>query len=176
MSKNESTSNDPNRYDAPERGSVPALDRRSLLKGIAVAGAAATMPLLAACGSSNGSGSTSPTNTSKSRTPGNTPSSSDSGGSADVLTKVSDVPVGGGVILTGPKVVVTQPTKGTFEGFSAVCTHLQCIVGTVSGGKILCPCHGSMYSIKDGSVVGGPAPKPLPKISVKVEGANIVSA
>jgi Rieske Fe-S protein len=53
---------------------------------------------------------------------------------------------------------------------------MGCTVANISGGKIICPCHGSMYSIKDGSVLGGPAPLPLPKKPVKVEGTDIVPA
>ena len=98
------------------------------------------------------------------------------GGPVDVITKASDVPVGGGVILPAKTIVVTQPTKGQFEGFSSTCTHLGCTVANIYGGKIICPCHGSMYSIKDGSVLGGPAPAPLPKKPVKVDGTNIVLA
>jgi Rieske Fe-S protein len=44
----------------------------------------------------------------------------------------------------------------------------------IQGGKILCPCHGSQYSITDGSVQGGPAPRPLPAANVTVSGANLV--
>ena len=74
------------------------------------------------------------------------------------------------------KVVITQPRKGEFKGFTAVCTHAGCIVSTVADGTINCPCHGSKYSIDDGSVVRGPAPKPLAEMPVAVDGGQIVSA
>lgn len=154
-----------------------SLDRRTMLWGIAVAGAA--VPLLAACGSDD-----SPKDAGDPTTPtsgGDTTPTADGGtttgsGSEDVLAKAADVPVGGGVILADKAIVITQPTKGTFEGFSAICTHRQCTVGSVSGGTINCPCHGSRYSIKDGSVQGGPAPAPLPKKPVKEEAGSIVPA
>ena len=38
---------------------------------------------------------------------------------------------------------------------------------------INCPCHGSAYSIDDGSVVGGPAPAPLAEEKLVVEGGSI---
>jgi Rieske Fe-S protein len=69
--------------------------------------------------------------------------------------------------------VVTQPTKGEFKGFSAVCTHQGCTVNEVAGGTINCPCHGSKFDVTDGSVTAGPAPKPLEYKSVKVEGGQI---
>jgi Rieske Fe-S protein len=98
------------------------------------------------------------------------------GGGTGVLAATSQVPVGGGKILSDQKVVLTQPAAGTFKGFSAVCTHQGCIVDAVSGGTIDCPCHGSRFSISDGSVVTGPAASPLPPVSIKVEGTSIVAA
>jgi Rieske Fe-S protein len=89
------------------------------------------------------------------------------------LTTTADIPVGGGTIFPADTVVVTQPTKGQFKGFSATCTHEGCTVGTVSNGTINCPCHGSMFSITDGSVQGGPAPSPLPEVPITVTGNNI---
>jgi Rieske Fe-S protein len=91
------------------------------------------------------------------------------------ITAVADVPVGGGVVIKAEKIVVTQPTKGEFKAFSAVCTHAGCVVAEVANGTINCPCHGSKFSISDGSVAGGPAPSPLAAKAVAVEGAEIVS-
>ena len=70
-------------------------------------------------------------------------------------------------------IVITQPQPGSFRAFTAICTHQGCIVSSVSNGTINCPCHGSKYSIKDGSVVNGPAPSPLAAIAIKVEGTSI---
>jgi Rieske Fe-S protein len=92
------------------------------------------------------------------------------------ITATADVPVGGGVVVKADKIVVTQPTKGEFKGFSAVCTHAGCVVAEVANGTINCPCHGSKFSISDGSVAAGPAPEPLPAKAVVVDGPQIVSA
>jgi len=99
-----------------------------------------------------------------------------SGNAPAVLTSTSDVPVGGGTILTDKRIVVTQPHAGTFDAFTAVCTHEGCIVTTVSGGTINCPCHGSKFSIANGSVVNGPATRPLAPVSIKVQGTSIIQA
>jgi Rieske Fe-S protein len=90
-----------------------------------------------------------------------------------VLGATSQIPVGGGMIFASQKVVVTQPTAGTFKGFSSTCTHAGCQVSQVSDGTIDCPCHGSKYSIKDGSVQAGPAPQALPAANVTVQGGQI---
>ena len=51
------------------------------------------------------------------------------------------------------------------EGFfslSAVCTHLGCLTTWQPEiNMITCPCHGSKFN-RDGAIVEGPAPKPLP--------------
>ncbi|GAA1291161.1 hypothetical protein GCM10009609_69290 [Pseudonocardia aurantiaca] len=78
------------------------------------------------------------------------------------------VPVGGGTIVAAHGVVVTQPSAGVFVAFSATCTHLGCTVRAVAGGTINCFCHGSRFRITDGSVAGGPAPRPLPRVTLTV--------
>ena len=97
------------------------------------------------------------------------------GAPAAALASTSAVPDGGGTIISGKNIVITQPQAGTFKAFTAVCTHQGCIVNSVSGGTINCPCHGSKFSIKDGSVVAGPAPSPLAAVAIKVEGTSIVA-
>ena len=106
------------------------------------------------------------------------PTGSGSGGAAApaALASTSDIPVGGGKILTDKKIVLTQPKSGEFHGFSAVCTHAGCTVGSVSDGTINCPCHGSRFSVTNGAVVNGPATSPLPPVNVKVQGTSIVQA
>lgn len=94
---------------------------------------------------------------------------------AGALARTSDIPVGGGKAFEAEKIVVTQPTKGTFKGFSAKCTHTGCFLDTVEGGVIVCPCHGSRFAIADGAVQKGPAMLPLPaeKISIDTNGVII---
>ncbi|MGI8711505.1 MAG: Rieske (2Fe-2S) protein [Acidimicrobiales bacterium] len=117
---------------------------------------------VSACGGSPGSNKTA-------RTAG-TPSSSPKGGP---LAAAADIPVGDGKIFADQNVVVTEPEPGTFHGFSAICTHLGCTVTTVDQGTINCPCHGSRFSISDGSVQAGPAPRPLPRAQITVAGGSI---
>ena len=134
--------------------------RRAALAGAGFAGLAAA---LAACGGGS-SGSPAPA-----------PAPAPAGGHAP-LASTSEIPVGGGKVFAAEKVVVTQPAAGEFKAFSAVCTHLQCIVDQVASGTIDCPCHGSRFSVKNGSVVAGPAPRPLPARPIKVAGGHITLA
>ena len=90
-----------------------------------------------------------------------------------LLGLVTDIPVGGGKVFMDQKVVVTQPAKGVFKAFSAVCTHVGCVCNKVANGTIDCPCHGSEFKITDGAVVTGPAPAPLPARTITVSDGKI---
>jgi nitrite reductase/ring-hydroxylating ferredoxin subunit len=111
----------------------------------------------------------SPTAAESSAAPGRTAAKARSGPSV----ATSSVPVGGGVILNNADYVVTQPSKGTFKAFTSICTHMRCTVGEVSGGFIRCSCHGSQFSIKDGSVANPPASQPLAEHKVTVSGGKV---
>ncbi|MGV9913160.1 Rieske (2Fe-2S) protein [Streptomyces tendae] len=89
------------------------------------------------------------------------------------LARTGDIPIAGGKVLADEKIVVTQPKKGEFKAFSAVCTHQGCIVSDVRDGTIDCACHGSRFAAADGSVVRGPATKPLPEKRITVEGNSV---
>ena len=90
----------------------------------------------------------------------------------EVLASVADVPAGGGVVKSG--VVLTKDASGNIHAFSATCTHQGCTVTSVTNGAINCPCHGSRFSVTNGQVLGGPAPRPLPAVAVTVNGDQIV--
>jgi nitrite reductase/ring-hydroxylating ferredoxin subunit len=134
--------------------------RRAVFGG--VVGLGVGVPLVAACGSSgsddgsggSGSGGTGTTSTGS-------------------IAATSEIPVGGGKIFPADKVVVTQPTQGDFKAFSAVCTHQGCVVAEIKGKDIDCTCHGSQFSITDGSVVTGPASQPLAPLKVSVKAGKI---
>ncbi|MFD7075230.1 Rieske (2Fe-2S) protein [Nocardioides sp. NPDC059952] len=133
------------------------ITRRKVVGGAAVT--VVGVPLLAACGGSDSGGT----------------GGGDSGSTGDgPLVATSEVPVGGGVIVADRNLVATQPTEGTFKVFSAICTHRSCPVTKVAGGTIDCPCHGSRFSIEDGSVTQGPATSPLEEVAFEVTDGEIV--
>ena len=58
--------------------------------------------------------------------------------------------------------------------FGPQCTHLGCAYHWEAGKReFLCPCHTSVFSI-DGTVVSGPAPRPLDKFETKVENNKLL--
>nr|WP_246116121.1 Rieske (2Fe-2S) protein [Trebonia kvetii] len=91
-----------------------------------------------------------------------------------LLGMAADIPVGGGKIYTAAKIVVTQPSKGEYKAFSAICTHVGCLCNQVADGTINCPCHGSKFKITDGSVVTGPAPTALAAKTITVTNGKIL--
>ena len=92
------------------------------------------------------------------------------------LATLSQIPSGGGLILTSKKIVLTKDSSGTVHGFSAICTHQGCPVGSVEGGVIVCPCHGSKFNLTTGAPVAGPATSPLPTVAVVVRGDSVYAS
>ncbi|MET8166310.1 Rieske (2Fe-2S) protein [Streptomyces sp. NPDC005329] len=144
---------------------------------VAAAGAAGLSVALTACGGSDddSSSSSAAAGTSEAASTGGT-GGGDNAAAGAALTTTADIPEGGGKVFDSEKVVVTQPTAGTYKAFSAVCTHQGCAVKSISDGVINCPCHNSNFSITDGSVKSGPAQKPLPEVSITVSGDSITLA
>lgn len=142
------------------------IDRRTFLATSSAVGAAAA---LAACGGGGDSGSGASTSTSDS-------AAESSGGQAQALGPVDQVPVSGGVVYDGPKVVVTQPASGDIRGFSAVCPHQGCLMAGVQDNVIVCPCHNSLFSAEDGALISGPSPTGLPPVSVSVVDGTVYLA
>jgi Rieske Fe-S protein len=129
----------------------------------------------AAAPSSTGDGMAAQPSSSASAMGGSANGGAKSGGPmGTLLGMAADVPVGSGKVFTAAKVVVTQPAKGEFKAFSAVCTHVGCLCNQVADGTINCPCHGSKFKITDGSVVAGPAPAPLAAAKITVSGGKIL--
>lgn len=147
------------------------MSRRLVLRGAAVTGVA--VPMLAACGSDSGTSDSGTSGSGEAGSPSGGSKSGGGSGSAKASVATSEVPVDGGTILADKQVVVTQPAKGDYKAFSAVCTHQGCTVSAIQDGTIDCPCHGSQFSIKDGSVVRGPASQALPAYKCSVQGDTV---
>ncbi len=170
------------------------IDRRAAMRRIGTVGVVAAVTAIAAgmaaaIGRLVGSGAAGTTSgapslgTGTTTGTGATTSSTSSGGAAGGRTPAgqkigpaSAVPVGGAASFIDPiqhiPAYVVQPVKGTFVAFSAVCTHAGCTVGFErSVQEFVCPCHGSIFDAKTGAVLQGPAPSPLPSLTV-AEGAD----
>lgn len=146
-------------------GAAPAAGfaRRAVLRAAGMGSAVAAVGVAAAaCGSSANGSVANPVEASAASTSG-------------PLFPVSAIALHGGQIsgsLDGG-IVVTQPSAGVYKAFSSTCTHQGCTVATVTDNQIQCPCHGSVFSAVDGSVINGPATAPLPARSISVKGSEI---
>lgn len=153
--------------------SQPIARRAVLVTGGAVGAAA----VLAACGgpaADAGATSAPADSPSPASSEAPAPPSSEAAPAGEALGPVDQVPVGSGVVYDGPKVVVTQPTQGDIRGFTAVCPHQGCLVSEVTNNEILCPCHGSLFSAEDGSVLVGPATTGLAPVPVAAVDGQVV--
>jgi nitrite reductase/ring-hydroxylating ferredoxin subunit len=142
------------------------MERRTLLVS---GGVVATAAVVAACGSSE---EAAPVESAASEAPAG--DSSQVTSAADPLASTADIPVGGGLIVEEPAVVITQPTEGDFKAFTAICPHQGCLVSEVVDNEIICACHGSRFSGTDGAVLEGPSQQGLTPAGVTVDGGSVI--
>lgn len=152
--------------------------RRSVLRGAGAVSLGAAVTLLAAC-SSSGSGTTPASTGAAPSAPaaGASGGASSGGAASSALAQLADIPVGGAISVNGADgkpIILAQPVAGTVVGMSAICTHQGCTVAP-DGADLVCPCHGSVFTSADGSVVNGPASKALPAVTVHVDGGAVVA-
>ncbi|MCW0214967.1 MAG: Rieske (2Fe-2S) protein [Pseudonocardia sp.] len=148
------------------------IGRRRVVAGAGIAAAGAGL-VLAGCSTASGTGSASGgSGGSGSVGPG---SGTGVAAAGTALGPVSDVPVGGARLYPDQAVVVTQPTSGSYRGFSTTCPHQGCAVSRIEGASIVCACHGSTFAL-DGSVTQGPARQGLTAQAVTVTDGRITVA
>ncbi|MGD0667995.1 MAG: ubiquinol-cytochrome c reductase iron-sulfur subunit [Bryobacteraceae bacterium] len=69
---------------------------------------------------------------------------------------------------------VVKRADGGVTAFGPQCTHLGCAYHWDDGRQeFVCPCHSSLFRI-DGSVISGPAPRPLDRYETKVEDGKLM--
>ena len=97
------------------------------------------------------------------------------GGGKTLVGTTADIPPGAGkVVAVGSKPAIVINTDQGVKAYSAICTHLGCVVAWNNMiGVIQCPCHDGHFNPATGAVVSGPPPAPLPPVTVSVEGDQI---
>ncbi len=102
------------------------------------------------------------------------PKRASAGGSGRVQIGTNlDFPVGQGKVIpvNDKPVIVVNTAQGGLKAFSAICTHLGCIVEWDEPRQfILCPCHDGRFNAVNGAIISGPQPSPLPELALTVEG------
>ena len=90
--------------------------------------------------------------------------------------EMAQIPIGSSLVVEyrGSPVIIIRSSGGV-RAFSAVCTHLGCIVKwSKSDHLFLCPCHAGKFDDTTGAVISGPPPEPLAKINFEVEENKIL--
>lgn len=79
-------------------------------------------------------------------------------------------------VEAGGKEIVVANVDGNYYAIGDRCTHMSCKLseGSLKSQNITCPCHVSVFDMKTGKVVKGPAKKPEPFFQVKAEGDQIL--
>ncbi len=92
-------------------------------------------------------------------------------GQADKIAKGTVL----GVELGGKKMVISN-LDGIFYAIGSKCTHMGCNLsgGIIDSERVTCPCHGSVFNLKTGEVLQGPARTPEPTFKVKVENGELM--
>ena len=72
--------------------------------------------------------------------------------------------------------ILIRTGEQQFAAFSQKCTHLSCAVYyDRAEDALVCPCHKGYFSAKDGAVLQGPPPRPLPRIVLKQRGNQLIA-
>jgi len=89
---------------------------------------------------------------------------------------VNDFPLNSGkvVVVANKPVIVVNTPAGGLKAFSAICTHLGCIVYWHPEKSVIhSPCHDGLFNPVNGNVISGPPPRPLPAYELAVKGDKV---
>jgi len=96
------------------------------------------------------------------------------------VARVEEVPVGGVKLFRYPTAdvpaLLIRLAEDEFAAFFQRCTHLSCPVHySETTGRIECPCHQGAFDARTGQVLAGPAPRPLPRIRLRIAGGAVIA-
>jgi arsenite oxidase small subunit len=96
------------------------------------------------------------------------------------VASVNEIPVGGVKLFSYPTpddpCILIRTPSSRYVAFSQKCTHLSCAVYyEKQGNRLECPCHEGYFSVEDGSVLQGPPPRRLPRVTLEQDGANLIA-
>ena len=76
----------------------------------------------------------------------------------------------------GEQLVAVSRVDGELVAFSDICTHRQCNLsagGEIEGSAIECECHGSVFDMRTGEVLEGPATESIATFAVRDENGDL---
>ena len=94
--------------------------------------------------------------------------------------EVDEIPVRGIKLFTYPTpkdhCILIRTGEDQYVAYSQKCTHLSCAVYfSAIEDRLECPCHQGFFSVRDGSVLQGPPPRPLPQITLERNGPRLLA-
>ena len=96
------------------------------------------------------------------------------------VAQAGEIPVAGVKLFAYPapqdRCILIRTGEDEYRAYSQKCTHLSCAVYyEKESGRLACPCHKGYFSAKDGSVLQGPPPRPLPRVVLERQGLDLVA-
>ena len=78
--------------------------------------------------------------------------------------------------LDGTRIAVAN-SGGRLYAFDDTCTHKGCSLaqGELEGTTVTCPCHGSQFDVTSGTVLRGPANRPVRSRAITLEGQTMLA-
>jgi cytochrome b6-f complex iron-sulfur subunit len=91
------------------------------------------------------------------------------------VASLAELQGAGGLVTSAANepIVLTYNQRSGVKAFSAICSHLGCVVRWEEAGYIACPCHDAHFNPQTGAVISGPAPSPLPVYETDVDDDDI---
>ena len=96
------------------------------------------------------------------------------------IARVGEIPIGGTKIFyypgTDDPCILVRTKEDAYVAYSQKCTHLSCAVYYArEHDRLECPCHKGYFSIKNGAVLQGPPPRPLPRVALEQRGEDLLA-
>jgi len=96
------------------------------------------------------------------------------------VAEASEIPIRGVKLFGYPtpqdRCIMIRTGEDDYVAYSQKCTHLSCSVYySAQNDRLECPCHQGFFSVKDGSVLQGPPPRPLPQIVLSRKGSKLLA-
>jgi Rieske Fe-S protein len=97
-----------------------------------------------------------------------------------MVGEVGEIPIGGVKLFAYPtpqdQCILIRTGEEEYVAYSQKCTHLSCAVYfSAKEDRLECPCHQGFFSLRDGSVLQGPPPRPLAQIILERDGARLLA-
>jgi arsenite oxidase small subunit len=96
------------------------------------------------------------------------------------VARIGEIPVGDVKLFSFPgpqdQCIMIRTGEDSYVAYSQKCTHLSCAVYySRTHDRLECPCHEGYFSVRDGSVLQGPPPRPLPRVVLERRGQDLVA-